>query len=222
MKKIVIATKNLDKFSEIKTILKELPVEFINLRNTILPEERGNSLEENAIIKAETGAKLMHTISISDDTGLEVDALNGLPGVYSSRFAGINVTHPSVILSKAKESPHNISYEENRKKLLKLLESKPMNERKAKFRCVVAVAQMGKRTKIFEGKVYGYITEEERGKFGFGYDSIFMVPKLGKTFAELPPEKKNKISHRALALLKAKKYLKNQLLVGNQSENKKH
>jgi len=194
IKKIVIATRNLDKFNEIKSILKELPVEFVNLRNTILPEECGHSLEKNAIIKAETGANLLHTISIGDDTGLEVDALNGLPGVYSSRFAGINV-----------------SYEENRKKLLKLLDSKPINERKAKFRCVVAVAQPGKRTKTFDGVVYGYITEGERGNFGFGYDSIFLVPKLGKTFAEVRPDDKNKISHRALALLKAKKYLINKI-----------
>ena len=193
---VVIATKNPDKFREIKTILNGLPVEFHNLGNISLPKEVGRSLTENAILKAETSLKFTHTISIADDTGLEVDTLNGLPGVYSSRFAGPNA-----------------SYEENRKKLLMLLGARPINERKAKFRCVVAIAQQEEQTKVFEGEIEGYITYEERGNSGFGYDSIFMVPELGKTLAEITSNEKNKISHRALALLKAKKYLKKQLLI---------
>ncbi|MCK4352777.1 RdgB/HAM1 family non-canonical purine NTP pyrophosphatase [candidate division WOR-3 bacterium] len=188
IKKIVIATRNPDKFEEIKKILNNLPVEFISLPEGPSLKEDGKNLEENAIKKAEASFKLTGEVSLADDTGLEVDLLNGAPGIYSARFAGPRA-----------------SYADNRKKLLLLLKSK--KERTARFRCIVAIAEPGK-TKIFEGKIQGYITEEERGEFGFGYDSIFLVPELSKTFAEISPELKNKISHRGLALLKAKEYIK--------------
>lgn len=192
---IVIATQNLDKFKEIKTILGSLSANFLNLVGIPLPEEGGHTLEENAINKAEIGFKLTNKISIADDTGLEVDSLNGLPGVYSARFAGTSA-----------------SYTANRKKLLTILSSRSLEQRRAKFRCVVAVAGIdGEPTKVFEGKLDGYITYEEKGSFGFGYDAIFLVPELGKTLAELPPEIKNQVSHRALALLKLKEYLVNKM-----------
>ncbi len=196
MRHIVIATGNPDKFREIKAILSDLPVDFLSLKGITLPEETGKTLEENAIQKAEAGANLSSKISIADDTGLEVDALNGSPGVYSARFAG-----PSG------------NYEANRKKLLELLDSRPFEQRKAIFRCVVAIVGIsGEPTRVFEGKVEGYITQEEKGIYGFGYDSIFFVPELGKTFAEITPCLKNKISHRTLALLKLKEYIKNKYL----------
>ena len=196
MRHIVIATGNPDKFREIKAILSDLPINFLGLKGVPLPEETGKTLEENAIQKAEAGVNLSTEISIADDTGLEVDALNGSPGVYSARFAG-----PSG------------NYKANRKKLLELLDSRPFEQRKAKFRCVVAIAGIsGEPTRIFEGKVEGYITQEEKGTYGFGYDSIFFVPELGKTFAEIPSRLKNQISHRTLALLKLKEYLKSKYL----------
>ena len=196
MRHIVIATGNPDKFREIKAILSDLPVDFVSLKGISLPEETGKRLTENAIKKAEAVAKLTNKVSIADDTGLEVDALNGLPGVYSARFAGPNG-----------------SYKANRKKLLKLLNSYPLEQRKAKFRCVVAVTGIfGEPTRVFEGKIDGYITKEEKGTSGFGYDSIFLIPEIGKTFAEIPTSLKNQISHRTLALLKLKEYLKNKYL----------
>lgn len=194
---IVIATHNLDKFKEITSILDIFPVQagselnFLGLGGIRLPEEKGKTLEENAIGKAEFVARITNKIVIADDTGLEVDSLNGLPGVYSARFAG-----------------KGASYKANRSKLLLLLASHTNKERKAKFKCVAAVAGIpGESTKVFEGELDGYITQEERGSFGFGYDSIFLVPELDKTLAELPPEIKNQISHRARALLKVKEYL---------------
>jgi XTP/dITP diphosphohydrolase len=195
MQDIVIATQNLDKFKEIRALLSDLRVNFLNLKGFDLPEEKGNSLEENAIAKAENGVRLTNKISIADDTGLEVEALNGLPGVYSARFAG-----------------KNASYEDNRKKLLKMLLPFSNEERKAKFRCVIAIAGIkGEPTQIFKGEIEGYITYKEKGEFGFGYDSIFLVPQFNKTLAELLPSIKNSISHRAKAISKLKNYLERKL-----------
>lgn len=160
-----------------------------------MPSENGTTLEENAIKKAEYGFKMTNKISIADDSGLEVESLHMLPGVYSARFAGIEAT-----------------YKANRDKLLLLLAGRSIENRKAKFRCVVAVTGIqGEPTKIFDGKLYGYITYEDKGELGFGYDPIFFVPELGKTLAELPAEMKNQISHRALAFLKVKAYIKSHM-----------
>ncbi|MFA5032679.1 MAG: XTP/dITP diphosphatase [bacterium] len=190
--KLLVATNNKDKFKEITAILDSLNVEFVSLGNIDLPEEDGKTIEENAIKKSEFGFEIKKMLTIADDTGLEVDALNGAPGVYSSRFAG-----------------ENVSYEDNRKKLLNELTGKKLEERKAKFRCIIAVSGLEKETKTFEGTVDGYITEDERGNSGFGYDAIFFVPEIGKTMAEMSSEEKNKISHRGRAIVKAKKYLEN-------------
>ncbi|MDD2889928.1 MAG: XTP/dITP diphosphatase [bacterium] len=192
--KLLVATNNKDKFKEITAILDSLNVEFVSLGDIELPEEDGKTIEENAIKKSEFGFEIKKMLTIADDTGLEVDALNGAPGVYSSRFAG-----------------ENVSYEDNRKKLLNELAGKKLEERKAKFRCIIAVSGLEKGTKTFEGSVDGYITEDERGNSGFGYDAIFFVPEIGKTMAEMSPEEKNKISHRGRAIVKAKKYLENYL-----------
>lgn len=193
-KKLLIATNNKDKFKEITAILlnkNPVNLELVDLGDINLPEEDGKTIEENAVKKAEFGFKTMNILTLADDTGLEVEAVNGAPGVYSSRFAG-----------------ENVSYSDNRRKLLKALKGKPIEQRKAKFRCIVAISGLkNEDTKIFEGTVEGYITEEEKGDLGFGYDSIFFVPELGKTMAEISSEEKNRISHRAKAILKAKQYL---------------
>lgn len=191
--KIFVSTNNDDKFNEIKSILADLGVEIIKC--PIKVNEDGKSLEENAIKKAKECYKKTEMLSIADDTGLEVDVLNGAPGVYSSRFAGNNAT-----------------YKDNRIKLLNMLKGE--KNRKAKFKCVIAVIDKN-NIKTFWGEILGYIAEEEKGNYGFGYDSIFIIPTYNKTLAELPPEIKNKISHRAIALNKAKNYLREVAQLGS-------
>ena len=191
--KIVLATKNKDKIREIKKILSDLPVEIKTMADFEgIPdvEEDGATLEENAIKKATEFHKFTGLPAIADDTGLEVDALNGAPGVYSSRFAG-----------------EEASYEDNRKKLLRELENVPEAKRGAQFRCVVAFAD-GSRRMTTEGIVRGKILREERGDSGFGYDPVFWVPEFKNTFAEIDLEKKNAISHRGIAFKKMKTELK--------------
>ncbi|EIW00601.1 non-canonical purine NTP pyrophosphatase, rdgB/HAM1 family [Thermoanaerobacter siderophilus SR4] len=152
-------------------------------------EETGNTIEENALIKARFLKEKVEGIVIADDTGLFVEHLNGQPGVYSARFAGENAT-----------------YEDNNKKLLKLLEGVPYEKRKAYFKTVIAVVEREKET-LLEGKLEGHILDHPRGKNGFGYDPVFYVDNLGKSLAELTMEEKNKISHRADALMKLKNYI---------------
>lgn len=152
-------------------------------------EETGNTIEENALIKARFLKEKVDGIVIADDTGLFVEHLNGQPGVYSARFAGENAT-----------------YEDNNKKLLKLLEGVPYEKRKAYFKTVIAVVEREKET-LLEGKLEGHILDHPRGKNGFGYDPVFYVDNLEKSLAELTMEEKNKISHRADALMKLKNYI---------------
>jgi XTP/dITP diphosphohydrolase len=205
---IVVATHNPNKINEITTILRGIRANFLSLGDVPLPDETEVTLEANAILKADFGFKATNKISLSDDSGLEVYSLNGMPGIYSARFAVIEGNYSrwggiSASLQKA-----------NRNKLLQLLSSRHMEERKAKFRCIVAIAGIdGCETRTFEGALDGYITYNEIGNNGFGYDSVFLVPELNKTLAELPAEVKNKISHRAIALLKLRDYLKAELKV---------
>ncbi len=193
--KIVVATHNKHKVDEIREFFKDdfevLSADDIGSYDEI--EETGDTIEENALLKARSLANLTDYIVIADDTGLFVDYLDGKPGVYSARFAGSNAT-----------------YEDNNRKLLRLLEGVPIEKRKATFRTVVALIYKGKET-IIEGKVEGTILDSPRGQFGFGYDPVFFVDKVGKTLAELTLEEKNKVSHRANALKKLKEYLKNNL-----------
>ncbi len=193
--KLVIATRNKDKFKEIKEILKGIPeeIEIVSLfdfPNFPKIVEDGKTLEENAIKKAKTAQELLKLPTIGEDTGLEVEYLNGAPGVYSARFAG-----------------PGCSYSDNNEKLLSLLEGVPFEKRKAKFRCVVCFSQPSGEIKIVEGAIDGFISTEPKGTNGFGYDPVFFVPEYKKTFAELPSEIKNKISHRAKAFQKAKEIL---------------
>jgi non-canonical purine NTP pyrophosphatase (RdgB/HAM1 family) len=188
---IVLATRNLKKAKEIKEILKGLKVKFLSLRD--FPaikeiEEKGNSFSENATIKAKKVTCLTKRISLADDSGLEVDALGGRPGIYSARFA-----------------PND---RERNRKLLRLLKNIPASKRGATFRCAVAITTPDGKVQVVRGKYRGKIAFKEKGREGFGFDPIFIALKYNKTFAELGLEKKNRISHRSRAFRKAEKLLK--------------
>ncbi len=191
-KVLVAATRNPDKLAEIRQILSGTGIEVRGANEfggVPVVEETGSSLEENALLKAETVHLSTGLPTIADDTGLEVDALNGRPGVYSSRFAGENAT-----------------YAENVQKLLRELKDVPDERRTARFRCVVVFVD-GRQSRTVEGVREGRILREPRGEAGFGYDPVFFVPEKGKTFAEMSADEKNRISHRALALQKLKDLL---------------
>ena len=193
VKDIVIATHNSDKKKEIMIALHELGVNILFLDN--FPEigeieETGSTLLENSLIKARTVSAITGIPAIADDTGLEVDALNGAPGIYSARYAGINV-----------------SYEDNVRKLLSEMSSTDMDSRTARFRTVVSFHSTNKELWT-EGVIEGSITMGAIGTGGFGYDPVFKVEKNGKTFAEMTRREKNKISHRGVALEKMCKLLK--------------
>ena len=188
---IVLATRNFKKVKEIREILKGLDVEFLFLKD--FPEikeieEKGKTFSENATLKAREVAHLTKKITLADDSGLEVDALGGRPGIYSARFARND--------------------RERNRKLLKLLKNVPANKRGATFRCAVAIAWPNGKIQVLEGRYRGRITFKERGKAGFGFDPVFIASRYNKTFAELGLEIKNRISHRSQAFRKAKKILK--------------
>ncbi len=190
MIKIIIATRNPGKIAEIQSIINSSGQKDKIEINTLasypgIPDiiEDGRTFSENASKKAQTVARFTGHIAVADDSGLEVDALGGAPGVYSARFAGEGATDP-----------------ENIKKLLELLKGTPSEKRGARFVCVIAVATPSGDVRLAEGDCRGFIAEEGRGTSGFGYDPVFVVPEYGKTFAELGNDIKNKISHRAVAL----------------------
>lgn len=190
MRKLVIATKNAGKAREMAAILSDLPYEVVSLADypdAPEVEETGATFVENATIKAKAYAEFTGELTLADDSGLEVDALDGAPGVYSSRFA------PSDLKRVAK--------------LLELLKSVPKEERTARFRCAIAITEPDGVVRTCEGSVEGIISREIKGSNGFGYDPIFFVPELGKHMAELTSSEKNAISHRGKALEKAKKLL---------------
>lgn len=191
--RIVLATNNTHKAQEIKNILSDLKAEILSLKDFppyVIPEETGKTFEENALIKAREAFKHTNTISLADDSGLEVEVLDRSPGIMSARFAGPGCT-----------------YKDNNIKLLNLMKDVPDEKREATFRCVVAIVFDLKEIKIVEGEVKGFITKEERGDLGFGYDPVFYYPPLGKTFAQLRPDEKNKVSHRSIAFKKAQEVL---------------
>lgn len=193
MRRLVVATTNPGKLKEIESILAPLGLEIVSAGTYQgLPEieEDGETFEENAVTKARLTAEATGEVALADDSGLEVDCLAGAPGVHSARFAG---------------EPRNDAA--NNAKLLKLLEGIPEKRRHARFRCVIAVAVPGGPVLTAEGKCEGYILSEPRGTGGFGYDPLFYLPEYQKTFAELPPEVKNRVSHRAKALAKIKEKL---------------
>ena len=192
-KKIVVATQNIDKQKEIYSLLKDLNINVLGME--YFPEiedieETGLTLIENSFIKSKTVNQITGLACLADDTGLEVDVLNGAPGVFSARYAGENST-----------------YDDNVRKLLFELQDTPENLRTARFRTVISYVD-SKNEFYDEGTIEGRITLESSGVDGFGYDSVFVPNSSEKTFAEMSKERKNKISHRAIALNKMKRRLK--------------
>jgi XTP/dITP diphosphohydrolase len=191
---LVLATHNLDKAKEIRAFLDGLGHRILTLEDfPSAPEvvEDGDSYEANAMKKALTISKYTGKMSVADDTGLEVDALQGQPGLFSARFAGEDVT-----------------YADNRRKLLSLMKNVPLHQRTARFRCTMVLAWPSGQTQTVEGVVEGSIAVEEQGKGGFGYDPVFYLHESGKTLAQLTFDEKNKVSHRARALEKIREILK--------------
>jgi XTP/dITP diphosphohydrolase len=191
-KQLILATNNKDKIFEISRILEGLDIEILSAGDfNDFPdvEETGETLAENAILKAGAVYKKYGLPCVADDTGLEVEYLGGAPGVISARFAG-----------------EGCSYDDNNAKLLKLLQGLlqgvPSEKRRAKFKTVIAFADIEGKIHTVEGILEGIIAEDRKGRYGFGYDPVFMVPERGVRLAELAPEEKNRISHRGRALEK--------------------
>lgn len=186
MKQLIIATQNKGKAKDFEVIFEPMGFKVLTLSDVaenLDVEETGTTFQENAILKAEAVAEALHMTVIADDSGLEIDALNGDPGVYSARYAGAE-----------KSDDANID------KVLAELEGVPAEERSARFRCVLAVASPGEPTQTFAGSCEGLILSERRGSNGFGYDPIFYVPSFDKAMAELLPQEKAMISHRGNAI----------------------
>ncbi|MBQ7641007.1 MAG: XTP/dITP diphosphatase [Acholeplasmatales bacterium] len=190
MKTVVIATNNKNKVREFKSLLGNDNIEFKTLNEIGYTKEiieDGNTFEENAYIKAHQVSKDLNVIAISDDSGLEVEALNMAPGIYSARYAG----------GHDDEANNNL--------LIKNL--KGIENRKARYACAICICYPNGETKTVIEYCYGEIIDDRRGTNGFGYDPYFYIPEFGKTFAEVPLEKKNTISHRAKAIRKLKELL---------------
>lgn len=193
MKRLVIATHNRDKFIELKKELADLALEIIPaFEYAGIPEvvEDGKSLEENSFKKAAEISAFTGLPTLADDTGLFVEALNGAPGIYAARFAGEKCT-----------------YQDNVRKILEVMRGVEMEKRKAAFRTVVTLYFPGEPPRVFEGRVVGRITMEARGAGAFGYDPVFQPEGKDRVFAEMTLDEKNTISHRGLAVQKAKAFL---------------
>jgi len=190
---LLVATKNKKKLQEIKEILEGLDLKITSLADySKVPRiiENGKTFKENAIKKAVKIAQFSEKLTLGEDSGICVDALGSKPGVYSSRFAG-----------------KNKSDIKNNLKLLRLLEGLPFNKRKAQYWCAVALADKNGLVGVAEGSCSGIIGFAMKGHFGFGYDPLFIIPKYKKTFAQLGPRIKHKMSHRYRALEKAKRII---------------
>ncbi|MBE2256257.1 MAG: RdgB/HAM1 family non-canonical purine NTP pyrophosphatase [Ignavibacteria bacterium] len=196
IEKIILASNNKHKISELKSILNGFSkIQLLSLEEAnifIEVEETGDTLNKNAFLKALEIFNITGIPVIADDSGLFVDALNGEPGVYSSRYAGLNAT-----------------YSDNCEKLISELKKKNLTESKAEFRTVICFIDKLNNEKYFEGIVKGKIITEQHGDNGFGYDPLFIPEGVNKTFAQLTDEEKNKLSHRANAVNKFTEYLKN-------------
>jgi len=197
--KLLLATNNQAKVREYKSLLQDIPFKLVTLAEQGIStevDEVGESLEENARLKATILATESQLLAMADDSGLEVDALGGEPGRLSARYAG-----------EGASDRDRINY------LLSRLRDVPWEKRTASFRCVIAVATPDGKVELCSGECPGIITFEPRGEQGFGYDPIFYLPELDRTMAELPPETKNCISHRGKAARQVSQVLK--LLTGN-------
>lgn len=195
IEKIILASNNKHKISELKSILNGFSkIQLLSLEEAniyIEVEETGDTLNKNAFLKASEIFNITGIPVIADDSGLFVDALNGEPGVYSSRYAGLKAT-----------------YTDNCEKLISELKKKNLTESKAEFRTVICFIDKLNNEKYFEGIVKGKIITEQHGDNGFGYDPLFIPEGVNKTFAQLTDEEKNKLSHRANAVNKFTEYLK--------------
>ncbi len=183
--KLLLATNNQDKVREYKHLLQNLPCEMVTLVEqgiSTVVAETGQSLEDNARLKATVLANESRLLTMADDSGLEVDALGGEPGPLSARYAG-----------EAASDKDRISY------LLARLKDVPGEKRSARFRCVIVLATPGGEVEFSFGECRGFITFQPKGEQGFGYDPVFYLPELGKTMAELSLERKNQVSHRGQA-----------------------
>jgi len=197
---LVLASRNRDKIGEIRHILNGISVTiwtFLDFPGFPEVEEVGDTLAENALLKAQAICDYTGKPALADDSGLEVDALGGAPGVYSARYAGIDVT-----------------YEDNNKKLLRELEGVPEEARTARFRCVLALVEPGGTRRTVEGVCEGHIVGGTRGTGGFGYDPLFVPEGETRTFAEMPAAQKNRISHRYRALKQARELLQTREVEG--------
>ncbi len=194
IRELVLATRNRHKSEELAALLSDLGIQVRTLDE--FPQapdviEDGATCEANAIKKAREIAAATGLPTVADDTGLEVDALGGRPGVYAARYAGEGAT-----------------YEDNCRKLLQELNGVPRERRTARFITVAAIALPSDGVQTAIGQLHGVIAESPAGSRGFGYDPVFLVPELGKTLAEISSEEKNRISHRAKAFIQAKELLR--------------
>ena len=195
MRNLLLATTNHHKLEEYRAIFSNLPfslLSFNDLQLDLHVEETGTTFAENAELKAMAYAQASGMLSLADDSGLVIDALNGAPGVYSARFAG-----------------EDTSYAERFRLILEQLQGLPIEQRTARFYCAITIAEPSGYWQTVEGILEGRIADAPRGNHGFGYDPIFFVPELGKTTAELTPEQKNRISHRGRAAHLAAALLRN-------------
>lgn len=193
IRELVLATRNRHKGEELTALLGDLGITIRTLDEFPgAPEvvEDGETCEANAIKKARAIAEFTGMPAVADDTGLEVDALGGRPGVHAARYAGEEAT-----------------YEDNCQKLLRELAGVPRGQRAARFLTVAALALPSDGTQVAQGILDGVIAEEACGTLGFGYDPVFLIPELGKTLAQLSADQKNKISHRAQAFTKMREIL---------------
>lgn len=194
IREVVLATRNRHKAEELVALLGDLGImihtldEFPDAPDVV---EDGDTCEANAVKKARVIAEFTGLLAVADDTGLEVDALGGRPGVYAARYAGENAT-----------------YEDNCQKLLRELTGVPREQRTARFLTVAAIALPSDGIRVAQGTLDGVIAEEAAGTLGFGYDPVFLIPELGKTLAQLPTDQKNTISHRAKAFIQVKDLLR--------------
>lgn len=204
-KQIVFATGNAGKMREIRAILADTGCEILSMKEAgIIADivEDGKTFEENALIKAKAVAEYTDAIVLADDSGLEIDYLNGEPGIYSARYLG-----------------EETSYRVKNQNLIDRLQGVPDEMRTARFVCAIAAVFQDGTTLITKGTIEGRIGYEERGEGGFGYDPIFYVPEYGKSTAELSEDEKNAISHRGKALCRMKEALKDKLQQVNPDES---
>ncbi len=193
MRTLLLATTNDHKLDEYRAIFRGLPFQMLSLRDAQIDtdvEETGSTFAENATLKACFYAQAANMLVLADDSGLEIDALGGAPGIYSARFAG-----------------RETSYSERFRLILARLQDVPPSQRTARFRCAIALAEPSGYTRVVEGIIEGLIAESPRGENGFGYDPIFFVPEFGQTTAEMAAEEKHRISHRGRAAEAARRLL---------------